>query len=55
MSRSANDRGEVGVNYLTKLGSDLEWETLGLFKVAFGSLDAGTAEALQNLKSLIET
>lgn len=40
VSRSANDRGEVGVNYLTKLGPDLEWETLGLFKVAFGGLDA---------------
>ena len=40
VSRSANDRGEVGVNYLTNLGSDLEWETLGLFKVAFGGLDA---------------
>jgi hypothetical protein len=39
-SRSANDRGEIGVNYLTDLGPDLEWETLGLFKLAFGSLDA---------------
>lgn len=39
-SRSANDRGEVGINYLTKLTPDLEWETLGLFKLAVGSLDA---------------
>jgi hypothetical protein len=40
VSRSANDRGEVSVNYLTDLGPDLEWETLGLFKAAIGSLDA---------------
>lgn len=40
VSRSANDRGEVGVNYITDLAPNLEWETLGLFKLAVGSLDA---------------
>ncbi len=40
VSRSANDRGEIGINYLTDLGPDLEWEMLGLFKLAVGSLDA---------------
>lgn len=40
VSRSANDRGEIGVNYTTELAPDLEWETLGLFKLAVGSLDA---------------
>ena len=40
VSRSANDSGEVGVNYLTKLGSDIEWETLGLAKLEVGALDA---------------
>jgi outer membrane receptor protein involved in Fe transport len=40
VSRSANDRGEIGLNYTTKLTPDLEWETLGLFKLAVGSLDA---------------
>lgn len=40
VSRSANDRGEIGVNYTVDLTPDLEWETLGLFKLAFGSLDA---------------
>jgi len=40
VNRSANDSGEVGANYLTKLGSDLEWETLGLAKLEVGALDA---------------
>ncbi len=40
VSRSANDRGEVSVNFLADIGPDLESETLGLFKAAFGSLDA---------------
>ncbi len=40
VSRSANDRGEVGINYTTKLSPELEWETLGLAKLAVGSLDA---------------
>lgn len=39
-NRSANDRGELGVNYTIDLTPDLEWETLGLFKLAVGSLDA---------------
>ena len=40
VNRSANDRGEVSVNFLMDLGPDIEWETLGLAKLAFGSLDA---------------
>lgn len=40
VSRSANDRGEVGVNYQTDLAPNLEWESLALFKLAVGSLDA---------------
>ncbi len=40
VNRSANDRGELGINYTTDLTPDLEWETLGLFKLAVGSLDA---------------
>ncbi|MEZ6028212.1 MAG: TonB-dependent receptor [Hyphomonadaceae bacterium] len=40
VSRSANDRGEIGVNFTTDLTPELEWETLGLFKLAFGGLDA---------------
>ncbi len=40
VSRSANQRGELGVNYVTKLAPELEWETLGLFKLANGTLDA---------------
>lgn len=40
VGRSANDSGEVGANYLTKLGSDLEWETLGLVKQEVGAFDA---------------
>lgn len=40
VSRSANKRGELGVNYVTKLTPELEWETLGLFKLANGTLDA---------------
>lgn len=40
VSRSANDRGEVGVNYTTDLTPELEWETLGLIKLAVGALDA---------------
>ena len=39
-SRSANDRGELGVNYTTDLTPDLEWETLGLFKLALGAADS---------------
>jgi len=38
--RSANKRGELGVNYVTTLMSDLEWETLGLFKLSSGTLDS---------------
>ena len=40
VSRSANDRGEIGVNFTTSLSPDLEWESLGLFKLAKGTLDA---------------
>ncbi|HPI48692.1 MAG TPA: TonB-dependent receptor [Hyphomonadaceae bacterium] len=40
VSRSANKRGEVGVNYITTLAPGLEWETLGLFKLSVGTLDA---------------
>ncbi len=40
VSRSANDRGEIGINYTTHLTPDIEWETLGLFKLTVGSLDA---------------
>ena len=40
VSRSANDRGEIGVNYITQLTPEHEWETLGLFKLAFGTLDS---------------
>jgi outer membrane receptor protein involved in Fe transport len=40
VSRSANDRGEVGINYTTNLSPDLEWESLGLLKLAKGTLDA---------------
>ncbi len=39
-NRSANDRGEVGINFLTKLTPDLEWETLGLVKLAVGEGDS---------------
>lgn len=39
-NRSHNDRGEVGVNFLTSITPDLEWETLGLFKLAVGEGDA---------------
>lgn len=40
VGRSANDRGEVGVNYTTKLTPELEWETLGLLKLAVGAFDS---------------
>lgn len=40
VGRSANDRGEIGINYTTDLTPELEWETLGLFKLAVGSFDA---------------
>lgn len=40
VNRSANRRGEVGVNYITKLTPELEWETLGLAKLSVGTLDA---------------
>ena len=40
VSRSANKRGELGVNYVTSLTPELEWETLGLFKLSNGTLDA---------------
>ena len=40
VGRSANDRGEIGVNYTTDLTPELEWETLGLAKLAVGSFDA---------------
>ena len=40
VNRSANDRGEVGINYTVDLAPDIEWETLGLAKLAVGSLDA---------------
>lgn len=37
VSRSANDRGEIGLNYKRKLGEAFELETLGLSKIAFGT------------------
>lgn len=40
VGRSANDRGEVGINFLTDISPELQWETLGLFKLAVGSFDA---------------
>ena len=50
VSRSANDRGEVGINFTTNLAPDLEWESLGLFKIAQGSLDAtGLVQDLTNV------
>jgi hypothetical protein len=36
VNRSANDRGEIGVNYLRDLTSNLELELIGLSKIAFG-------------------
>ena len=40
VERSANDRGEIGLNYKLPLTADLELEVLGLSKAAQGSLDA---------------
>lgn len=40
ISRSANQRGELGLNFVTNLLPDLEWEALGLFKLFTGTLDA---------------
>jgi hypothetical protein len=40
VNRSANDRGEVGINFTIDLTPELEWESLGLAKLAVGSLDA---------------
>lgn len=40
VGRSANDRGELGINYTTDLTPELEWETLGLLKLAIGTFDA---------------
>ena len=40
VGRSANDRGEIGINFLTEISPELQWETLGLFKLAVGSFDA---------------
>ena len=40
IDRSANDRGEVGVNYKRSLGEAFELEVLGLSKLAKGSLDS---------------
>jgi len=37
VNRSANDRGEIGVNYTRPLGSQLELEALVLSKLAVGS------------------
>lgn len=36
LSRSANDRGEIGVNYKLPIGEGLEAEALALSKIAFG-------------------
>jgi outer membrane receptor protein involved in Fe transport len=46
-NRSANDRGEVGINFLTKLTPDLEWESLGLFKLAVG--EGNSSARIQDL------
>ena len=40
IDRSANDRGEIGVNYKRPLGEAFELEVLGLNKLATGSLDS---------------
>ncbi len=40
VSRSANDRGEVGVNYKRAMGDAFELEVLGLSKIAKGSGDS---------------
>lgn len=40
VNRSANDRGEVGINFTIDLTPEIEWETLGLAKLAIGSLGA---------------
>ncbi len=40
IDRSANQRGELGVNYITNIAPDFEWETLGLFKLGYGTIDA---------------
>lgn len=40
VNRSANDRGEVGINFTIDLTPEIEWETLGLAKLAVGSLAA---------------
>ncbi len=40
ISRSANDRGEIGLNYTRNLTSSLELESLFLSKIAFGGADS---------------
>jgi TonB dependent receptor/TonB-dependent Receptor Plug Domain len=40
IDRSANDRGEIGVNFKRPLGETFELEVLGLTKYAEGSLDS---------------
>lgn len=44
VQRSANDRGEIGLNYKLPLATGLELEVLGLSKAAVGSLDATGAD-----------
>jgi hypothetical protein len=45
MDRSANDRGEIGLNYKRPLTPALEWEILGLSKLATGSGDSTGASS----------
>jgi outer membrane receptor protein involved in Fe transport len=54
IGRSANDRGEIGVNYLRPLGDKFEAEGLVLYKLAVGSGDSVGDTGAATLQSRVE-
>ncbi len=54
IGRSANDRGEIGVNYLRPLGDRFEIEGLVLSKLAVGSGDSLGDTGAANLQTRVE-
>lgn len=54
MDRSANDRGEIGVNYTRPLGEKFELEALTLYKLAIGSGDSTGDTGATTLLSAVE-
>jgi outer membrane receptor protein involved in Fe transport len=53
-NRSANDRGEIGVNYLRPLGDKFEIEGLVLSKLAVGTGDSRGDTGASNLQSRVD-